>query len=351
MRIAPVLSLVLAMASSASAATVTLDFNGFPNLVAGQVGGPGLEAPIPLPAKAAKVEMVGLQAGGVYSVDFFHNSGENSSDFSFTINDAGTGVSEVSLGGGKHKMVTGFQRDATVLKLATFDVNFNSNSGQTGDYYIQGAVGAGSIGQSSKPQTIKVIPGYYAVDNLYNTNGGEEDFAFIVDDHGKLSAVGIGDEFVTFDGNKVKPRAAQVHFKITASAPINYHPSHPTTEAVVKDNVYEFDMDLPVGGGGINVWSFGENTVAKSNLTLAETTKEDGTKVVNKHEGVKSANDFLFFPRLRYDAQLKTFYFQTPDPLVHAETATAEATGTFDGGETALTVKVEAKVVKAAASQ
>ena len=350
MRFALLLSLVFALISSVSAATVTIDFNGFPNLRGGQVSGPGLEAgPIPLPAKADKVELKGLQAGGTYGVDFFHNAGENSSDFLFTVNAAGTGVDEVTAGGGQFEMLTGFTRGANVLKLATFDVVYNSNLGQAGDYFISAAIGP--QGQNSKPQTLKLIPGYYPVDNLYNTNGGEEDFAFIVDAKGKVQPVGIAEEFAVFEGNQIKPRAALVHFKISASLPVNYHASHPTTEAVIKDNVYEFDMAMPVGGGGVNVWTFGECTVTNSNVTLANTIKEDGTVVSNKLEGWKGANDFPFYPRLRYDEQLKAFYFQTPDIMVHAETALAEATGKVDGGEQPLTVTVSATIVKPAATQ
>jgi hypothetical protein len=196
------------------------------------------------------------------------------------------------------------------------------------------------------------VPGLYPVDNLYNTNGGEEDFAFVVDAKGKVEPVGIADEFAVFDGNKIKPRAALVHFKITASGPINYNPTHPLSgDAVMKDNTYEFDMVVPVGGGGVNVWTFGDATVTRSNVPLADTRTEDGTVVPHKLEGWTGTNDFLFYPRLRYDHALKTFYFQTPDIMVHSQTAFAEATGKVDGGEQPLTVRVDATIVKPAATQ
>src|SRR5438034_699364 len=83
---------------------ITIDMNGFPNRTRGQVTGPGIDTPIELKAGEEKVVLEKLQPGATYGVDFFHNSGEDSSDFTITINAAGTGVEAVSLGGEKYTM-------------------------------------------------------------------------------------------------------------------------------------------------------------------------------------------------------------------------------------------------------
>ena len=95
LKLAPLFSASLFLAGlpdAALAVTVTLDLNGFPNVTSGQAYGPGVDKPIPLPAGKEKIDLPNLTAGGIYQVDFFHNSGEDGSDFSFTINAAGTGV-------------------------------------------------------------------------------------------------------------------------------------------------------------------------------------------------------------------------------------------------------------------
>jgi hypothetical protein len=348
MRIAIALSLMIATA--ASAADVTIDMNGFPDLTGGHVNGPGLTEPVKFTSDDTKVEVKGLQAGQTYSVDFYHNSGESSSDFTFRINDAGTGVESVSLAGEKYSIVKDFKKGDATLTLDTVDIVYNANAAQTGNYGVSGLIAA--TGMSSMPQKLKAVPGWYAVDNLYNTGGGNEDYQFVVDSNGKTGPAGDRDaEYAEFDGNQVKPRAAVVHFKIEASGGVNYHASHVPTAAAINGTVYEFDVPLTIGSGGINLWSFGDYTVTKSNVMAPETRNEDGTVERHKLEGVKGTNDLHFYPRLRYDLAKKAYYFETTDAEGRSTTATAEATGTYDGGDKPLTITITATIVKPTETQ
>lgn len=340
--------LSLAFVSAASAVDVTVEMNGFPDLTGGHVAtAVGSEPAIKFTKDDQTLVLKDLKAGYTYNVDFYHDSGEGSSDFSFVINDAGTGVDSVTLGGEKHAMVQGFKKGDTTLKLNTVDIVYNANSAQTGNYYIGGLIEPHTLGANSMPQKLKALPGWYSVDNLYNSGGGNEDFMILVNSDGSTGPYRDQDaEYAEFDGNKINPCAALVHFKIEASDAINYHPTHVPTAAVPNGTTYEFDMPLTIGSGGINLWSFGDYTVTRSNVMAPETKDKDGNVEKHKLEGATGTNDFQFMPRLRYDLKKKAFYFETADAEGRSDTARAEATGKYDGGEKPLTVTVTATIVK-----
>lgn len=340
------LTLVVA-ASAALAGAITLDMNGFPNIAGGQVTGPGLDKPIPMPPKQQQVTLDGLQAGATYGVDFFHNSGPLSSDFLFTMNDAGTGVAKVTPMEPTFTLIDGFQANAATLKMKTFPVVFNANKGQTGVYFIQGLSVAYQAPADGLPQKYTAMPGYYPVDMLYNTGGGNEDFAFVVNDKGEVGAVEstlvIGkdetrkkdaNEYAVFEKNEVQPRFVKVHYHIEASDPVNFFGSHKVGEVTANGAVYDFDMPQTIGSGGVNVWSFGKYEVTGGDASLW-----NGKPTV----GVKGDNDYHFVPVLRYDLEKKVFYFETN----HGKDTTVkgEAKGFFDGNEKELTVKVTATIV------
>lgn len=320
------------LAGSASAATITLDLNGFPNESNGQVSGPGLDDPIPLPADKQQIELPNLGAGSAYQVDFFHNSGENGSDFLFTINAAGTGVEKVQPAAKKFMMVKDFRRGLTTLKLNTHTVIYNANSGQTGQYYIHGLLGSGAIKPNKGPIKLVAAPGVYRVDNLYNSGLGNEDFNFIVGSSGKTSAGLNGGEYAEFSGSSVSPRSANVHFQITSSSPVAYHGTQNVFNATNVGNVYDLDMTMTIGSSGLNIWSFGRSKVTSSDIMAA-----DG-KPLKDSEGI---NDFHFCPRLRYNSK-KGFFFETTQGS--SDTVKASVVGSSDDGATGLEVTVTATI-------
>ncbi len=338
--------LVLACVLPVLAGTVTLDMNGFQNLAGGQITGPGLDTPIKMEPKAPTITLQNLQAGATYGVDFFHNTGAMSSDFQFTMNAAGTGVQAVRCAEGIDTLFDGFTPDTATLKLQTFKIVYNANSGQTGVYFIQGLVEAYKLAADKGPQELLAIPGTYPVDNLCNTGGGNEDFAFFVDAKGQAGPVDSvypirkdemrtrdANEYATFAKHEIRPRTCTVTFRLEASAPVNFFGTHKLGEITANGNVYEFASKMTVGAGGLNVWSFGKHEVTGGDATLP-----DGTSTV----GTKSENDYHFYPVLRYDLTRQAFYFETlhgPDATV-----TGAATGFFDGNENPLTVKVTATI-------
>lgn len=329
------------------AGTITLDMNGFANLAGGQVTGPGLEQPIKMEPKADKVVLANLQADQTYGVDFFHNSGKQSSDFLFTMNAAGTGVESVKFAEGIDTLLDGFTAGQNVLKLKTHKVVFNANSGLTSVYFIQGAIQPYALAADKGPQELTLVPGYYAVDNLNNTGGGNEDFAFFVDAKGQAGPIDSAypiskdemrvrdaNEYATFEKNAVSPRATKVKIHIEASVPVNFHPTGKIGEVTRNEGVMDFEMTMTVGAGGLNVWSFGKYEVTGGDVTLF-----DGKPAM----GVKGENDYHFYPVLRYDLKKQAFYFETlhgPDITV-----VGEAKGFIDGNVDPLTVKVTATIV------
>lgn len=344
---------VAAFCASATAATVTLDLNGFPNRTGGQVTGPGLDTPIPIPAGEQKVVLSNLQSGATYQVDFFHNSLDSehpaygSSDCNFVVANDGKGIESVGLGGGVHSMVDGFQRGDTTLKLKTFPILYNANSAQTGSYYIHGLMDAHTLPANSGPQKLVAIPGTYRVDNLYNSNGGREDFTFVVTAEGKVGPVEMSvpadvpptavifrasDEYAEFSGAEVRPRATIVHIKIEASAPVQFNPTHTVTNVAVEGGTVDLDMPMLIGGGGLNLWNFGTNIVTGGNLITPDGAPE---------KGMKRDNDYYFYPLLRFDPSKKEFYFLTTEGA--SQTATGEAEGVADDGSP-LKAKVTATI-------
>ena len=316
--------------SNASAVTVVLDLNGFPNITGGQVYGAGLKEPIALTAGKQRIELPALQAGSTYQVDFFHNSGENSSDFAFTVNAAGTGVETVAPAAKKFTIVKDFKPGSATLKLNTHTITYNANSGQTGTYYIHGLLAP--IQGDKGPIKLAAMPGLYRVDNLYNSGQGNEDFSFIVDSDGKTSATGGNKEYAEFSGSTVSPRSVKVHFQIWPSSPIAYHGTQKVLNAKSANNVYELDMLMTVGSSGLNIWSFGRSKVLKSDVVAP-----DGKPLQDK----TGVNDFHFYPRLRYDSKKGFFFESTVGP---SGTSGAEVTGSFDDGKTDLQVTVDATI-------
>jgi hypothetical protein len=349
-----VLVLSLSGALAASAANVILDCNGFPNRVGGQVRGPGLETPALIPAGAQKVLLENLQAGQTYQVDFYHDTGgpvpdRGSSDFTFVVAADGQGVAAVGLGGGRFPMVENFQPGDRVLKLLTFPIVYNANSGQTASYFIHGLNDPNQLPENGGPQKFIVIPGNYTVDNTANAAAGLEDFGFLVDAGGNVHPAPkapppagtpasvtfrASDEYAEFRGTEIWPRAVQVHFKVHSAQPLLYAATQPATNVVTTAAGFELDLRLPVGGGGLNLWTFGRHWVSGGNVVLP-----DGKPAL----GVKRDNDCCFYPLLRYDLAQKEFYFVTTDGP--RPSVTGEAEGVADDGTTPLKVRVTATIV------
>jgi len=344
-RFLAILSTLLLSAITGFPATITLDFNGFPCTTGGQVTGPGLEDPIQIPPNAKTIVLEQLQAEQTYYVDFFHDAGPTtaagSGDFSFVVAADGQGVESVGLGGGVYQMVDGFKAGDRTLTLKTYTITFNANAGQTGSYYIPGLIDMTPV--DSGPQRFTVIPGNYRVDNLFNTFEGLEDYEFAINDKGTPvptiltrpdgapGPVAILDskEFAEFSATEINPRSVRVHFRVECGGPLQYHATHPATNIVADASAAEGDILLPVGGGGVNVWAFGTNTVS-------------GGTVVNPNGlpdiGTQRENDYLFQPLLRYDLSKQQFYFVTTEGP--SQTVTGEADGLADDGVTPIKAKV-----------
>lgn len=351
-RLSVIASACVLLVSPAWAVDITLDFNGFANAVGGRVhDGANLAEPITLPAEEPTVVLPGLEAGETYHVDFFHNSGRDGSDFSFTISASGMGVATVTKGGGRHKMLTGFRPGDTTLTLNTHEIVYNANAGQTGSYFVLGVVKAYTLKADLGPQTWTVIPGTYDVDNLYNSGVGNEDFRFQVSSTGRVRAMeftwGVdkkhwqkmyAGEYATFRKNEVHPRVATVRFRIEASGPVNYHPTHVASKPTKKDNIIEVEMPMTVGCGGLNVWSFGNSRIIE-----ADFIRPNG----EPWTGYGTENDFRFSPWLRYDMK-RGFYFATslkPPKGKPVKTVSATAEGNYDDDGGPLKVTVTATII------
>jgi hypothetical protein len=241
----------------------------------------------------------------------------------------------VSLGGGEHKMVTGFKPGDTTLKLNTREITYNDGGRQKGSYYLAGATAAHTVPADKGPLKFLTIPGYLSVDNLTNTASGREDFAFTVDSEGKVGPrPGAGAaEFAEFEGSTVRPRAARVMLTIRSVTPIVIDLSHAPISKTVEGNVTKLDMYLPIGGGGLSAWSFGPSRVVRTTLT-----RPDGKSA----EGEQAVNDFRFYPIVRYDDQ-KGFMFETTRGL--AKEVGAVVTGMTDDGKAELNVEFTATIV------
>lgn len=339
------------------AGDITIDFNGFLNRRGGQVTVTGWEKPVRWEAGAAKFVLKDVPAGARCGVDFFHNAGEGSSDFSFVMNDAGTGVAAVGLGGGVHEMLVDFEPGDDTLTLRAFDIVYNANEGQTGEYFIAGLIDPHSLRAGSGPQTLRAVPGTYSVDNLYNAGAGNEDFHFMVDDQGNTSGVvetvrvytgqpreeivdrrwqRDGNEYATYDGPNVNPRYAIVRFTITGTGRLLDHPTHQRIGTQREGGEITYDMPVTIGAGGMNLSSFGKYTIHNSNVI-----EPDGQPA----EGRSGDNDYVFTPRLRYSED-EGFYFETT--AGPSRTARGEATGYYDGNERPLSATVKAEIVKPA---
>ena len=322
----------------AANADVVVDYNGFPNLSHGQVGGMGLAADggggfgyfhldpnvasesIPLYSPGTP----GLMPSQSYSVDFFHNSGAAGSDFGFTMDGAGTGVASVTTsghGGGPHQMVTGFTAGNTTLLLNAHNISYNVGGKMTGSYWVQGYTGA-HVTPTSVPLTLRAIPGENSVDHLYTMGAGNEDWSFAVDGTGQTSA-GSGasgpgpvgsphqiprSEYATFSGSSVELRTTTTNYAWEASdliySPVGH--AYAQNNAVVTNTGGSVDMDATVGSAGFNLWTMAGYTVLSSNIL-----NPDGTPLA----GTTGAGDFIFAPLLRYDGLPGPgdgFYFQAP---------------------------------------
>ncbi|MAE61766.1 MAG: hypothetical protein CMJ49_10475 [Planctomycetaceae bacterium] len=344
------------MVSPAWAVDITLDLNGFANAAGGTVHGVKLPRQIPLPADAPMVVLPGLEAGETYQVDFYHNAGRGSSDFSFTINAAGTGVAKVSRGGEKHKMVTGFRPGDTTLKLNTHQIIYNANAGQTGSYYVPGLIKPHTLKRDLGAQTWTVIPGTYSVDNLYNSGRGNEDFKFLVSSTGRVRSSDFSysvdkkrslkmnsREYAIFRKSEVSPRVVTVRFHIESSSPVNYHTTHTASKTTRKGNIIDVEMPITVGCGGLNIWSFEKVRVAESDYIQPDGKLSARTETIN---------DFHFVPWLRYDMK-RGFYFATsleppkgkPGKVKFAKTVRATAEGNFDDDGPPLKVTVTATII------
>lgn len=337
-------SLAFALAAStAQAITITIDKNGFADRFNGQVTGPGIAGTIPIGNDGSNAVLAGLLPNSVYSVDFFHNSGAGGSDFIFQT--GATGVDSVGLGGGLFNMVTGFNPGDTTLILNTLSVTYNANSGQTGVYYLAGIFDPYSKGQNTGPLTdLKIIPGWVAVDNLYNTGGNNEDYLFYVNDDGTVSAYPGYEEYATFSGNAVSPRAVDVQYTVQSSGalPVLGIPYiYPLTNFSSSFNgadplpyTYTFTMKQTIGNAGLLMADFGAYQV----VAASDLIKPDGSSQL----GLAGGNDWYFTPRLRYDSGDGFFKWADVGNVLGGYTASGEATGFYDGGTSPLTVRVTA---------
>jgi hypothetical protein len=197
------------------------------------------------------------------------------------------------------------------------------------------------------PQTLTAIPGTYTVDNLCNAGGGNEDYAFMLDDTGKVSGIESsyviskeqtgkrnGDEYAEYKDNIVSPRMAIIHFKVEASGTVSIFGTHKLGKPAVTGTTYEIDMPATVGSAGLNIWSFGKWEVTGGDAVLPNGKPATGTL---------GENDYHFYPILRYNMEKKAFYFETlhgPDT-----TSIGEAKGFYDGNARELSVKVTATIV------
>ena len=325
---------VLAAPLTALAADVTIDMNGFPNRSGGHISGPGIEMRESFEGGAQKVVLKNVTAGGTYNVDFYHDSGPESSDFSFTVNEKGTGVASVGLGGEKHAMVKGFKPGDTTLVMNTQTIVFNVDGLQTGQFYIGGIIDPHTLPAGTGQLTLKAIPGTYSVDNLYNSNAGKEDYVFIVDSNGKTGPFNGSEEYAEFKDNTVKARVCTVKIQLECTGPVLYHPTHTiVSEPKIEGGNHEFDMLMTVGGGGLNVWSFGKVLISGGDMA-----NPDG----KPSKGNSRDNDFTFYPTLRYDLKKKKFYFVTT--AGPADSVNAQASGNYDGDEKPLSVKATATI-------
>ena len=317
-------------ASIASALTVTLELNGFVSQ-GGSITGEGLDDPVAIPPTQQQIKLDNLQPGVTYRIDFFHNSGDDGSDFEFVINKAGTGIESVTLGGDRHTMVTDFKTGDTTLKLNTHKITFNPDKTQSGGFAIRGMT-ADDQPKNSPPVVAKLIPGRYVVDNFGGPPGANE-YEFMVDAKGKATPIGRADEYATFVGSTITPRVAKVHFKLVANGPIQYTGSHDITNVTTAPNhVTEFDMAVPVGGGGVTITTFGPAKIIAGNVI-----QHDGKALM----GTESDNDVVFNPRVCYDSR-RGFFFETVRGPTFA--VSAEAEGKMDDKATPLTVKMTASI-------
>lgn len=370
-------TVLVALGAGAHAIDITLDKNGYEPVAGGQVTGTGLPAPIPIRVDAKPLLLPGLQSNGVYSVDFFHNAGLGGSDFTFTINAEGTGIDSVSSGGTTFVVVKDFAPGATNLVLNTFPVTFNANRTMS-YYYVGGLIAYGSV-TNSEPITRPALPGWYRVDNVFNSGEGNEDFSFVVKPDGTvapdtgrfvhkdyvpgasnegyaflMNADGTGswvftnapnyEEYARFEGSQVYPRACHIHFRVESStnnpAPFTYtwqpllHPTNYVRPAGDLPFVYEFDVVLPPGNSGKPFNELGSNTVVRSNVMqpAAGSIHTPGPPL----EGTSSPGDFYFRPRLRHGVPVGSvstnaaFYWQGTSGASNVAFAVVE--GVFDDG-------------------
>jgi hypothetical protein len=342
--------------------TITLDKNGFADLAGGQITGTGLGSPVPLGTTTSPVSFTAV-AGGTYSVDFFHNSGAGGSDFSLTINGAGTGVATVGLGGGEHTMVTGFTAGDTTLTLNSHVITYNANGGQKGNYYINGLIPAHSLGINSPPQTKTTIPGWLAVDNLYNTGLNNEDYLFTAKSDGTVSAYTNTPhhaEFATFSGSTANPRFITVHYYVSASTnlsfvftefnglPAPFNLSSTILPSGTLRYIYQFDMVQTIGNEGQLFPDFGSNTVVGGNAMEPTGFGFSIFDVGPPQLGTTRVNDYQFRPRLRFTNDLSApftkdgFYFWNTNGF--GPSVNAFVVGFKDGNTIPLTIAVDAAI-------
>jgi hypothetical protein len=337
--------------NQAYAVDILFQKNGFADLSGGQVTGFGIPT-TPIGNNSTDVLLTGLTPLKTYSVDFFHNTGTGSSDFSFTLDSAGN-IATIGLGGGLYTMASGV--GSTTLSLNTFSVTYNANKGQTGNYGIGGMVPATGI--NSRPKTFDAIPGKMSVDHLYNTGimlpaGDNDDFTFAADSSGNVT-IPTGSngpvshpiawsEFATPSGNTVNVNHILAHYRVEASGAITLNVYQPIQNLMaLGGNVYEFDIDLTIGNGGFFISSFGNYTIGAGNAV-----QPDGTSWT----GVTGTNDYAFKPLLRYDPTYANGYDYYFENGTDGKVATGSATGFYDGNVNPLSVTVTATLVPEPAS-
>ena len=340
--------------AAGSAGAVTIDLNGYPANFGVYVNDGATTEYITFGSPGATINLGTLDPNKRYYIDWFQNSGANSSDMYFDTGATGNEVIAVSTNQynvGSYQMVTGFTPGDATLVMNTQTLTYNANnvpnvSGQTGIYYLHGSTNAYAIPGNAGPQTVKALPGSVHVDNLYNPGQFNEDYGFIVNDSGGAAAAAGYEQYASFSGSNISPNSIVADFHVTSSGPlpvvfVAYQ--QPPFDAVVVQNgpatwEYTFSIVLTPGNAGQLLADFQNGqpqTFIGGDAVKGDNSPWLGT-VVN--------GDVMFAPKLQLIGGI--WHFVTTNGL--SPTTFSTITGTDDGGNP-ITVTISATVPEPAA--